>query len=332
MNFRFTVVALTLIVLFACKPEQKENTLYKTGDSLIDQLSVQIAQDDQNALLFFKRGAEFFQKELFDEAIADLNVAIGIDSLVPAYHHLLSDAYMDYFKSKQALLTMENAAMIFPDSIYTLLKLSETQLILKKYEDMNITLRRVISKDPQNAEAYFMMGMMFRSNDDLEKAKNAFQAAIEIDPELIDAWLIMGNIFEQEGNPLALQYYKSATQADTTNIQAFHSMAYYLQNNNQIDEALTVYRTINRINRNYPDAYLNAGILLLEKSDYEAAFEQFNILITVSPQNYLAYYYRGITHELKGDLVNARNDYQTSINFNNDFDKAKEALNAIANK
>jgi len=322
-----------IIVLFACKQQdQSASQVNTTGNTAIDKISQALDKDPQNANLFYERGQMFYEKELYDEAIADLNSAIQIDSLQADFHHLLSNAYMDYFKSRKALSVMENAALLFPDRIPTLLKLSETQMILQSFEDMNLTLRRIISKDPQNAEAYFMMGMMFREQNDLEKAKNAFQAAIELDPELIDGWIILGNIYEVENDPLALQYYTSASEIDTSSVQALHAIAYYQQNHENIDEALNTYRRINLLDRNYPDAYLNAGILYLEKENFEAAKEQFNLLIGINPKFYLGYYYRGIVHELMDDPQNAIADYQTCSNFNPQFEKATEALKVLKTK
>lgn len=329
MKINILVVACCISLILACKPEQKTSTLHTTGDPAVDKLSRQIAQEPDNAELYFMRGDLFYNKALYDEAIADFESAISRDSLQADYYHMLSNAFMDYYKSKQSLQVMEEAALLFPDRIQTLLKLSETQLILKKHEDMNITLRRIISKDPQNAEAYFMMGMMYRSSEDIEKAKNAFQASIEFDPELLDAWLILGSIYEAEKNPIALQYYKSASEIDTNNVLALHSMAFYMQNNGRIEEALEIYRRIISINRTYPDAYLNTGILLLEQSKPNLALEQFDILVGVSPQNPLAYYYRALANEQLSNLDAARSDYQTALNFDPDFDKAQRALSQI---
>jgi len=326
------ILLLFMLSFFGCKQDQPEKQVFTTGNDDIDKISKAISKEPTNAALFFERGQMFYEKELYDEAIADLTSAIKIDSLQADFHHALSNAYMDYFKSRKALTVMENAALLFPERIPTLLKLSETQMILKNFEEMNLTLRRVISKDPQNADAYFMMGMMFREQNDLDKAKNAFQAAIELDPELIDGWIILGNIYESEDDPLALQYYTSAGEIDTSNVRALHAIAYYKQNNEQIDEALGVYRRINLIDRNYPDAYLNAGILYMEKQNYEAAKEQFNLLIAINPKFYIGYYYRGIVHELMGDTQNALADYQTCVNFNPQFDKANEALKVLKTK
>ena len=322
-------LVLLVLTLLSCKQNKGDNKLYKTGDAVIDKLSIEIANNPDDAELFYLRGEQFFKNELFDEAIGDLNTAISIDSMNADYYHLLSNAYMDYFKSKQSLQTMEKAAQLFPDRIITLLKLSETQMILRKYEEMNITLRRILSKDPQNAEAYFMMGLMLRETGDIDKAKNALQACVEFDAELIDAWLILGSIYEDEKNPIAKTYYESATQIDPQNVQALHSLAFYLQNNGEVDKALETYRQINLINKNYKDAYLNAGILYLEKGDLENAGEQFNVLVAVDPQFFLGYYYRGLVNEETGDMEAAKNDYQTCLNFNPEYDRAQQRLNNL---
>lgn len=329
METRIFILTICLFIM-SCKTDTaSKQAVNTTGNQAIDKLGQAIANDPDDPQLYFQRGQLFYENQLFDEAIADLQQAMSLDSLQPEFHHALSNAYMDYFKSRQALNVMEKAGLLFPDRIPTLLKLSETQMILQKFEDMNITLRRIISQDPQNAEAYFMMGMMFREQDDIEKAKNAFQAATELDPELIDAWLILGSLYEAENDPLALQYYQSASDIDTSNVQALHAIAYYQQNNDQVDDALQTYRRINYLDKNYPDAYLNAGILFLDAGNEEAAMEQFNLLIGINPQFYLGYYYRGIVHELLGDTESARTDYQTSINFNPQFKKASDALDAL---
>ena len=84
-----------LCLLFAfvsCKQQQAEDKLYKTGDPVIDKLSIEIARNPDDAELFFLRGEQFYNNELFDEAIGDLNTALTLDSLNADYYHLLSNA------------------------------------------------------------------------------------------------------------------------------------------------------------------------------------------------------------------------------------------------
>jgi len=288
-----------------------------------------IASSPDDDGLYFERAKQYYKNELYDEAIADMKQAMQLDSLKPPYYHFLSDVYMDYYRSKESIQTMEAARRQFPEDRYTMLKLAETQFILEQYEDMEFTLRAILIRDPRSANGHVLNGMLRRAQGELNQAKSAFQTAVEIDPEQIDAWLFLGSIYEDEKNPLALSYYKSATQVDSLNVNAWHSLAYYYQNNDQVDDALNIYRKINRINRDYHAAYLNAGILFLEREEEEKAFEQFNILINVNPQSYQGFYYRGLIYEKRGEKEAARVDFQNAVNLNYQFEKANEALKRV---
>lgn len=337
MNFSFrthsTFIIILLLVISACKEETKAvvSTGKVTGDQDIDNITQVIKSNASDPELLVDRANLFYKKELYDEAIADMQAAIAIDSLQPSYYHFLSDLYMDYYKSKESIQTMERAKFLFPGRIPTLLKLSETQFILKQSEEALLTLQGVLVKDPQNAEGHFMRGMIYRSMGEIDKAKEEFQTAIELDPDLTDGWLILGNMYEEEQNSKALIYYKTATSLDDDNPRAFHSLAYYYQNNGMIDQALEIYRRINDMDKNYHEAYLNAGLLYLEKQSYEKANEQFNILCSIEPQNALAYYYRGISYELLGDKELAKQDYKNSLTLDPDSEKAQLAFDNLNN-
>jgi len=337
VNFSFrthsTFIIILLFVISACKEETKAvvNTGKVTGDQDIDNITQVIESNASDPELLVNRANLFYKKELYDEAIADMQAAIAIDSLQPSYYHFLSDLYMDYYKSKESIQTMERAKFLFPGRIPTLLKLSETQFILKQSEEALLTLQGVLVKDPQNAEGHFMRGMIYRSMGEIDKAKEEFQTAIELDPDLTDGWLILGNMYEEEQNTKALIYYKTATSLDDDNPRAFHSLAYYYQNNGMIDQALEIYRRINDMDKNYHEAYLNAGLLYLEKQSYEKANEQFNILCSIEPQNALAYYYRGISYELLGDKELAKQDYKNSLTLDPTSEKAQLAFDNLDN-
>ena len=87
---------------------------------------------------------------------------------------------------------MERAVALYPQRIATLLKLSEVQLILKQHNTALETIDRILRIDPQNPEAYFMFGMIFKEMGDTARAVNSFQEAVELDADLIDAWINLG--------------------------------------------------------------------------------------------------------------------------------------------
>lgn len=325
--YTFICVLSIGFILSSCEGDKKPTAApQSTGDSLVDQISAEIVKAPNNPELLYNRANVLFEKEEYEASISDLEHAMSLDSLNPKYYHLLADNYMDYFRSRQALDVMEKASRLFPERIPTLLKLSEMQMILGLNDNSIFTVNEILRQDPQNNEAYFMLGMNFRSMGEIERAINSFQTAVENDPEMIDAWIILGELHERNGSSDPLKYYDNALRIEPKNSQVLHSKAFYLQNKEDISGALELYREININEPQYTDAYLNAGILYMKIDSFEQAFEQMNILIGIEPQNPLAYYYRGLIHKAYGNYEAAKIDLQNSVNLAADFDVAKQEL------
>ena len=323
------MILLSMAIISCGGEEKKSKGPVSTGDNLVDQLTQQITDAPNNAELLFQRATVLHEKEEYEASIRDLEKAMSIDSLKPKYYHLLSDNYMDYFKSRKSLDVMEKAGRLFNERIPTLLKLSETQMLLSQHENSVFTVNEILRLDPQNNEAYFMLGMNFRAMGQLDKAINSFQTAVENDPEMVDAWLILGELHERNGTGNPMKYYENALTVSPDNPQVMHSMAFHLQNSGDIPGAIKLYKEISSKNRQYTDAYINAGILYIEQDSLEQAFEQMNILAGVQPENPFAYYYRGVIHKAYGNYESAEIDLQNAINLQPLFTQAKEELAVV---
>lgn len=323
---------LTFTTLFlSCKnnnnsaPENAEN-------AEIQQISLEIKNNPQSGELYYLRAQKYYERENYDKAIVDLHKAISLDSINPIYYHLLSDAYLDYYNPDEALNTLYKILLLYPERIPSLLKLAELKFILEDYDGSMLTLNEIIRLDPQNAEAYFMLGMNFKTLNDTERARNAFQTSVEMDSQLTDAWMILGEIYENEKNPKALQYYESAILSNPQSMEARHAKAFYLQNINKIEEALNIYKEIIILNNNYTAAYLNSGYLYLDMDSLDRAFEQFDLMTTVAPTQYLGFYMRGIVNEMLGKKEQALKDYESAHNLNREDKKVEESLLALKNQ
>ncbi len=329
------ITFLFLVIGLGCKNEDPkvDYNLPPPVESLdsksMDKINAAIQANPNDASLYAARATAYYEKEGYDEAIADLTKAIGIDSLQAPYHHLLADVYMDYYKSRLAINTMKRAAVLFPKRIPTLLKLSEFQLILQQHEASFKTLGQILKIDPQNAEAFFMMGLNFKDIDDDARAINSFQTAVENDPDLIDGWIELGYLFDKKDNPIATQYYDNALRVDSNNIIAIEAKGNHFAYKEKFDEAITMYQKINTINPLYADAYYNIGLMYMHQNKLKEAHNNFNIAINTDPLLIMAYFYRGKASELQGDMSAAKNDYQQVLNMKPDFDRAKEALAAL---
>ncbi len=335
MKIRYTgffLILVSIIWVVACKEKPKEiptNNIPITGNPTIDAVSQKIAESPDDPSLYAARAELFYENEGYDEAIADITKALSIDSTNVNYCHFLADAYLDYFQSRQALKTMEYAAELFPNRIPTLLKLSEFQLILKKNQESLQTIDRILQSDPQNAEAYFMMGMNFKETGDTARAINSFQTAVENDPDLLDGWINLGQLFSELENPIAIRYFDNAVRVAPDNIPALHAKAYYLQETGDLAGAIDLFKNISSLNPQYEEAYFNAGLLYLDLDSIEQAYRQFDFTVKFSPTHIRAYYYRGLSSEMRGDIVSAKSNYEQALRMAPGYEKAEEGLERL---
>ncbi len=331
---RFRLIALIGLSVFflagGCKNEKsdqaQESNFGPTGNQAIDGLTKEIANDPQNAGLYAQRAALFYENEGYDEAIRDLSAALTLDSSNIDYHHLLADVYMDYFKSRLALSTMERAAALYPDRIPTLLKLSEFQLILKQYEQSLKTINHILEKDPQNADGYFMLGMVLKETGDTVRAINGFQTAVEIEPEMVDAWINLGQLHARIKGKLAGRFFDNAIKVAPDNPQALHAKADYLADQGDFSGAIALFKKINISDPQYEEGYFNAGLLYMEMDSVDQAYQLFDLTLRVDPLHIRAYFFRGYAAELQGRPDQARTDYQQALRLAPEYDLAKEAL------
>jgi len=321
------IIFLTLLCfLFSCNQEAPEDNLNLNLDPVLLELNELVAQKPEAANVYFSRADYHYEQENYEQAIFDLQQSLRIDSTNINTLHLLADVYLDYYQSKKAIETLEYTLTQHPDAILTLLKKSEFHLILKQYEASMRAIDQVLKKDPTNAEAYFMFGLNFLERQDTARAINSFQTAVENEPELLDAWIQLGQLHAGLGNSIAEKYYDSAISINPGNVIAWHAKADYFSDQNKLEEAIGIYREIARIAPSYEEGFFNAGLIYLDMDSIPEAYRQFEICIQTAPLHIRAYYFRGLSAEFLGRLPQAKADYEQALGLAPDYEDAQQGL------
>lgn len=295
----------------------------------IDQLNRLLEEHPNEGDLWFQRGALYYEMSKYKEAISDLQKAIELDSSDLEARHLLADAYLDNLQSREALQTMEHAAESFSDRIPTLLKLSEFQLILKRYDEAMTTLNRIQESDPMNPEAFFMKGMVLKENGDTAQAIQQFQNATRENPSMTDAWINLGQLHEARSDPDAIRYFDAGLSLAPEEPLLLHAKAQYLARNHQIEEAKKIYQQMMDLNPYAGEPYFDLGLLYLDQDSLLQATTHFDLSIKIDPMFGRAYFYRGLTWELRGDMESARRDYEQTLQISPGDKDATDALDRL---
>lgn len=336
----FAVAALALagLAIWYFFPEKEKDTPVSQefqGDPEIAQLSEALGKSPNNDTLLYLRAVAYYKLDAFDEALADLEKAMKSDSMQPAYYHLLADVLLDYARpndSRRAIEVLKLATQRFPDRIPTLLKLSEFQLIVKKHGDALATLDKILQRDPQNAEAFYMAGRVALDKGDTTNAVASLQKSVKINVDNADAWFFLGRIYSNRLSPVAVQYFDNALRVDSTYLAAQEFKAAFYKRSGQFDKAFEIYRDLLLRDPDYAEAYFDMGVMYLEQDSFSKAYDNFNIATKVDPIFVKAYYYRGISSEKMGNLDAALADYKQASGMSPEYEEARTAKERLEKK
>ncbi len=184
-------ILLVMMTLWACKNDPKPPTPKGNGpthDVYINTLLQQIENNPKDAELFIQLGRAYYENENLEDATKSVQRAIALDSTQARYFHFLADIQLDNFDSFGVITTMQRAKYRFPDSVGTLLKLSEMQMLTKKYDESIKTANAILEKNPNNDEAFYMIGMNLKYKGDTVNALKSFQTAVDFNSEHLFAY------------------------------------------------------------------------------------------------------------------------------------------------
>ncbi len=330
---KYTLLIIAIAHIAACKvdpkPTQKPDSTEQSGNTAIDNITKKINQNPNDVSLYVSRAQAYRRIGGYDEAILDINHALKMDSTQYEYYLFLGDVLLDYNRSKDAIRVVNSAVYRFPDNTKCLLKQAEIYHILKQYQQSTAALNALLLRDPENAKAFFLFGQNFKELKDTARAIKSFQKAVDLDPDILDGWINLGNLWSKKGPNISEKYFKTAIAIDSSNVYALNSYALFLGNHDRFQESIDMYKKIALLDPQFSDAFFNAGIMYLTIDSIKKAHLQFDLAVKTNPTFAKAYYYRGYTFGQLGNLGAAKNDYEQALKLDPKLTKATDALNLI---
>jgi len=335
--------AVVLVFAFSCHNgnANKEKSSART-DSLqynipeLKFLNKQIETHQNQADLYYQRALIWENLQEWSSAIDDLNRAAGLDTSADYIALRLASIYMSASDkklklpdSRKAIETLKEFINHQSDNLKVKKELARIYTYVEQYPDADRLLIDVIKQAPRDAEAYFLRGNNFQLLGDTVQAINAYQTSVEINPENFTAQYELGLLFDGLGKDIALDYFNNALRLDPENEDALYAHALFLQNHGRYKEAIAAYREMVILNPQNDDASYNLGYIYFVLDSLDLAYKNFDRVTKLVPDDADAYYMRGHTEELRGNIDKARIDYIQTLNLKPDHELAREALKRI---
>jgi len=332
-------LCLVALVLTSCR--NKGNNDRKAGDAattvaapdssnllVLDKL---IRENPKSPDLFAKRAKFYAEKKNYTQALNDITIALKMDSVDPGYYISQAEYYIFNGEPNSAKKGLNVCLKKFPGNTDAMLKMAEIHLYMKEYGQAKLMLQQVLPINDDLAQIYFLQGLIALETSDTLGAIKNFQVTIDKQPDYYAAYIQAGKIYSNQGNPLAIQYLKSAIDLQPNMYEAHYLLGLFYQEHGFLDEAQQEYEFISsKIDSTQADPYFNRGYIeMVYKGNFEEAVKWFGKAIDRNPDYADAWYNRGFSYELDGKLAKAKIDYQKAMEIEPNFPLAIKGLNRI---
>jgi tetratricopeptide (TPR) repeat protein len=305
-------------------------------DSL-DFLSNQIKNNSQNADFWASRAKYFIKKGNITDALLDMKSAVRLDTNNTTYRNYYGDLLITTLDLDKAMSNFEYILSIDSSNAKAYVGIGHIYALVDNPGLATGFLNKAYQIDPYLSEAYFLEGLIYRSDfyetgrdESWDRAISSFQTAVEQNPNYYSAYIEMGVMHDEQDHDIALEYYNTAIAISPNSTEAWYNKGMFFQNREKYTEAKTCYRSIISIDSLYTKSYYNQGYIhLVYEKQLDSAIYFFNQTIHYDSLHYYAYNNLGLSHERNGDLDLAKEAYRKAIDINPDFKLAKKNLHLL---
>ncbi len=121
------------------------------------------------------------------------------------------------------------------------------------------------------------------------------------------------NYYNQRQFQKAIQAYQMVIELDPTYVEAYNNLGIIYQEMGDVDRALGAYQKSIEINPQYEKGYNNLGIILYLRGHNEEAIEAFQKALTINANNIESHINLGVLFKKQGQLNKAIESYRKAI-------------------
>ena len=270
-------------------------------DQAIADFTAAIELNPQYAQAYNSRGLAYLRQGDYDRAIADYTAAIRLN---PQYVEAYKNRGFAYYRQGE----YNEAIVQYTDAIELGEQLAEGTMRSSRLPPKSHT---AIELGQQVAEAHYNRGVVFyiEAEGGLDRgvlyygegeyghAVTDFTAAIELDPQYVEAYNGRGLAYRRQGDyDRAIADYTDAIRLNRQDAQAYYNRGVAYSEQRKYERAIADYTVAIGLNPQLAQAYRNRGLAYAGRRDYDQAIADFTVAIGLNPQDAQAYRNRGLAY------------------------------------
>ena len=211
----------------------------------------------------------------------------------------------------------------FPESILVINVLGALFRSQNRLNEAVEAFSKVIRINPDYAEAYNNRGVVFNNLGRIQEALSDYEKAIKIKPDYAMAYNNRAGVFKGLGRVQeALADYERAIKIKPDYVEAFNNRGITFFDIGLIQEALDDYANAIKLKPDYAEVYNNRGFALKKLDRIQEALDDYEKAIKIRPDYAIAYNNRGSAFKDLGRIQEALYDYEKAIKLKPDYAEA----------
>ncbi|MBW4575452.1 MAG: tetratricopeptide repeat protein [Aphanothece sp. CMT-3BRIN-NPC111] len=145
--------------------------------------------------------------------------------------------------------------------------------------------KQILELDSTHAETYLALGIVYLNWEQLDEAIAYLQKAIEIQPDLPEAYYNLGMCLRLKGCNIeqAINQLQKAIELKPELSEAYNNLAMCFMSQGEIELAINYLQKAIELKPNLPGAYNNLAMCLIDKGEIEPAISNLQQAISIDP-------------------------------------------------
>ena len=247
-------------------------------------------------------GVAILEKADLPGAIAEFRKAVELDPKSTRAQTNLGSALAKSGETNEAVEVFKKALALEPNSLPAHMNLG---VALREKGDADAALahiRLVANSEPNNPNVQYQLAQTLRQNGDNRGAVEAFEKAVQIDPELREGYYGLGLALKKESALLPKAAASSESQADALFKQAQESAA-----RGDLDSAKEKVKQALQLDDRHAEAHNLLGFILGQQRELAPALVHLEKSVALRPESADAHYNLGVALWYSGSMERAFN-------------------------
>lgn len=227
---------------------------------------------------------------------------------------------------------VEAAVQQAPEDAVTLVLAARTYATARDFDKAEQALRRALAADPQQLDAYALLGQIYIAQRRADAAIKEFDELSKRQSNPVAAHTVVGMLLQaSDKRPEAKARYEQALNIDPTAAVAANNLAWMqVEDGDNLDVALRLAQTAKGRLPDSPEVSDTLGYIYYLKGLYPSAIDAFKVGVEKQPRNAMYQFRLGMAYAKNGQTLQARQTLDRALRLDPDFSGANEARETLA--